>query len=159
MIAIWLLIRKWTWNQRKKTKILISNKKIITQFTLCGETIEQIDTFKYLGFEITNNNQNKKHNYRRKTLAYTALAKMVVNGFVNVYLNPYIKGRMVQTFIRSVLMYKIKNSKLSDDECNGLKKTEGIWSDYWIFLNTHYQQHYMPPLKLKQHWTTSKDKN
>lgn len=51
---------------------------------------------------------------------------MVANGFVNDHLDPHIKGRMTQTLIRSVLMYGIENCKLTNDDINKIKKTEGI---------------------------------
>ncbi|CAF0820365.1 unnamed protein product [Brachionus calyciflorus] len=77
--------------------------------TLNAIKIQQVDTMKYLGVNISDDDKNGNHITRRKKAAYGALSKIKILGITSDSIHPNMKGQMYKIYIRPVLLYGLEN--------------------------------------------------
>jgi hypothetical protein len=95
------------------------------ELSLNGAKITQVDSMKYLGVDIMDNDKNTDHIKRRKKAAYGALAKIGVLGINSEIMHPNMKGHLYKTFVRPVLYYGLENFNLNLTERLSIKRIEG----------------------------------
>jgi hypothetical protein len=133
---------KWMWLGKKennKESELVKKLRQLTEprFHICKLDIERVHKFKFLGCEISSDGSNKAHISKRKSIAITAIAGLKELGIENPNMPPEMKGLLINSFLRSKLMYAMECSNLNKEEINELKKFEGNLIKKINNLSTH----------------------
>ncbi|CAF0743838.1 unnamed protein product [Brachionus calyciflorus] len=92
---------------------------------LDGTAIKRVDTMKYLGVDISEDDRLSKHLSKRKRLVQQALFKLKIIGLQTPFLHPIMKGQLYKTYIRPILLYGLETFYLKLTDINDLKRFEG----------------------------------
>ncbi|CAF0788801.1 unnamed protein product [Brachionus calyciflorus] len=92
---------------------------------LNGSNITQVQSMKYLGANISDDDKNTVHIARRKKAAYGAFAKVKILGITSETIHPNMKGQLYKIYIRPVLLYGKENFNLNKAEKLAIKRIEG----------------------------------
>jgi hypothetical protein len=95
------------------------------ELRLNGITITQVESVKYLGVIVSDDDKNTLHIKKQKKAAYSSLAKLRVLGFISEVMHPSMKGHLYNTYIRPVLYYGLENFNLNATEKLTIKRIEG----------------------------------
>ena len=90
------------------------------EFGVEGVIIEKVYSFKYLGYIITSDDDNNLHIEKRKLVANLARKDLDKMNLKNPHLEPQVKGLMIQTLIRSKLLYGLENASLKPSKLEKL---------------------------------------
>ena len=89
-----------------------------------GEIVREVESFRYLGSNLSHNLRSSQHIAKRRGAAYLALNKIKEFGFDSVVSDCKLKANMFKVYIRTVILYGIENLFLSEGEMNDLKNIE-----------------------------------
>ena len=120
----------------------VSKKKVPRQadpdenFMAGGTLVEKVYTFKYLGYMVTSDDNNATHIEKRKLVANLARKELDKMNLKNMVLEAEVKGLMIQTLVRSKLIFGMENAslapstieKLATFEANIIKEYMGVAS-------------------------------
>ena len=104
------------------------------KFLAGGVEVEKVYSFKYLGYIVTSDDSNKEHIEKRKQVENMAKQELNKLNLKNMVLEAEVKGLMIQTLIRSKLIFCLENAsvvpstieKLATFESNIIKEYMGV---------------------------------
>lgn len=89
-------------------------------FVANGVMVEKVYSFKYLGYMITSDDDNNTHINARINSVNMAKKELNKINLKNSWLDPEIKGCMVQSLCRSTLVYGMENANLCKSKIDRL---------------------------------------
>ena len=111
-------------NVRKtKTMVISKNENVTANILVENETLEQLDTFKYLGQLITSDAKNEKEIRARIAMAKGRFEKMY-KLFESKQISTKLKLRMINCYVYSILLYGCETWTLTKTLCDKLEACE-----------------------------------
>jgi len=92
---------------------------------LYNQTIEKVNEFRYLGYQLNNKGDASNHIAIRRKKAYAALAKMTMASLLENLVDSAMKIHAFNIYIRSVLYYGLDTTFMSKKEINLVKRIDG----------------------------------
>lgn len=112
--------------------------------------LNKVYDFKYLGYIVTSDNRNMAHVEKRKQVALMAKTELNKIDLKNALLDPEIKGMMIQTLVRSRLLYGLENCCISEDTIDKLQTFENnILKEYLGVPRQSYSTPLLDIVKVK----------
>jgi len=128
-----------------KESELVKKLRQLTEpkFNICKLDIERVHKFKFLGCEISSDGSNKAHISKRKSIAITTIAGLKDLGIEHPNMPPEMKGLLINSLLRSKLMYAMECSNLNKEEIKEIKKFEGNLIKKFNNLSSHCKTRYV----------------
>lgn len=70
------------------------------------------------------NNNNKAHIKKRKSVVIGAVAKLLASGISSENMHPVIQAEMFKTHVRPILFYSLENLHLSHNDMKKIKRRQ-----------------------------------
>ncbi|CAF0778861.1 unnamed protein product [Brachionus calyciflorus] len=94
------------------------------ELELDGKAIQKVKVFKYLGFDINDENNDHDHIENRKKAAQKALSKLKNLDILTERTNPFLKGHLYKTYVMPVLTYGFEVLQLKKTVINDIERYE-----------------------------------
>jgi hypothetical protein len=118
-------------------------------FQVDNQALKKVCTFRYLGYLITSDGKQTEHYSMRKQAANLAKRELDKINLKNSLLDPKIKGLMIQTLVRSRLVYGLDNCFMNEDTIDKLEQFENnITKEYVGVARRSYSMPILESIKV-----------
>lgn len=128
------------WNPKKTTALIVGVTKISSKsrrplaLTLCGQSIERVASFKYLGYEIEEKCRQSPQVAKNIMKAAGSLFALRLAGIFNKWMAPQTKSFLYKTYCRPVLFYGLEIGTLLVGEAKKLQRAENMMVKMFLHL-------------------------